>query len=125
MRTNLYLYATILVHALSAFAALGDPFSLRIYTPVDSDYYIKTLREDWTIANYDKAHFADLKDAEKGIPNHKKAKYSVAGVIDWTKLLSEATPVQKRAFWVGRGDPNAAPRDLLKVGGESFPAKSS
>lgn len=120
MLSKLYLYATVVLHALSVSAALGDPFSLRIYTPVDSDYYIKTLREDWTIDSYDKAHFADLKDAEKGIPNHKKAKYSVSGVIDWTLVLSESTPVRKRAFWVGRGDPDAETRDLLKVGGKSF-----
>jgi hypothetical protein len=118
MQTELLLYVTILVHALSAFAALGDPFRLRNYTPVDTDYYIKTLREDWTIDNYDKTHFADLENAEQGIPNHKKAKYSVAGVIDWTEVFKESTPVRKRAFWVGRGDPNVEPRDLLKVGGD-------
>jgi len=93
------------------------PFSLRIYTPDGDDYFIKTLNEKWKIDSHDQAHFKDLlKHAKKGIPNHKETKYSVSGQIDWTEELSEQTPVQRRAFWVGRGDPNVVrERDLLKV----------
>ena len=95
-----------------------EPFSLRIYTPVDSDFFIKTLNEGWTIDSYDKAQFSGLEDAEKGIPNHKKAMYSVSGQIDWTEELSDQTPVRKRAFWVEKGDPDVYPaRELLEVSG--------
>lgn len=115
MRAKQYLSATLIVHALSAFAADDKPFSLRIYTPVDDDFYIKTLAEDWTIDSHDKGYFSFLNVAERGIPYHPEAKYAVGGQINWTEPLSEITPVRKRAFWVGKGDPNVETRGLLKV----------
>jgi len=115
MRAKQYLSATLIVHALSAFAADDKPFSLRIYTPVGDEFYIKTLAEDWTIDSHDKGYFSFLNVAERGIPHHPEAKYAVGGQINWTEPLSEITPVRKRAFWVGKGDPNVETRGLLKV----------
>jgi hypothetical protein len=116
MRAKQYLSASLIVHTLSAFAADEKPFSLRIYTPVDDDFYIKTLAEDWTIDSHDKGYFNFLDVAERGIPYHPEAKYAVGGQINWTEPLSDITPVRKRAFWVGKGDPNVETRGLLKVG---------
>lgn len=120
MRVKRCLYISAFFLAGSALAV--DPFSLRIYTPVGSDYFIKTLNEGWWVDSYDKTFYSNLEHAEKKIPNHKKskdpaAKYSVSGQMNWTSQLSEQTPVQKRAFWVGKGDSTKFPdRDLLKVG---------
>jgi hypothetical protein len=116
MRAIRFLINIIVFHTLSARGDDKRPFNLRIYTPSDDDFYVKTLAEDWTIDSHDRADFYSLKDWERGIPDHPKAKYSVAGQITWTKPFSDLSDVRKRAFWVGRGDPNVPARDLLKVG---------
>jgi hypothetical protein len=115
MRAKQYLSASLIVHTLRALAADEKPFSLGIYTPVDDDFYIKTLAEDWRIDSHDKGYFSFLDVAERGNPYHPEAKYAVGGQLNWTEPLSEITPVRKRAFWVGKGDPNVETRGLIKV----------
>jgi hypothetical protein len=114
MRLKHYILSSAVLHALTAYAADEKPFSMRIYTPVDDDFYIKTLAEDWTIDYNDKAYFSSWDEAERGIPYHEDVKYAITGQINWTTPMN-ITPVRKRAFWVGKGNPNVQSRGLLKV----------
>lgn len=115
MRAMRFLINIIVFHALSARGDDKKPFNLRIYTPSNDDFYVKTLAEDWTIDSHDRAYFSSWENSERAIPYHPKARYSVAGQITWTKPFSDLSDVRKRAFWVGKGDPNVPARDLLKV----------
>jgi hypothetical protein len=110
-----YLINLIVLHTLSARGDDKKPFNLRIYTPSNDNFYVKTLAEDWTIDSHDRAYFSSWEDSVRGLKYHPEAKYSLTGQITWTKPFSDLSDVRKRAFWVGEGDPNVPARGLLKV----------